>query len=186
MKAWVLRETRGFDGLHLVDLPEPERGPRELLVQVTASALNYRDTLLLKGGYGSQQERANLIPGGDGAGRVVAPIPRVTQFAVGGRVIGNLYWNWVPGRPTEELLRVIIGARGPAQRPFGGYHRGQPRGSGNDGSRHRLQVAQAGGGPGLPVRGNQGGRRPLRRTGPLWQGLHQRPTWAALYSAARS
>ena len=78
MKAWVLRKTSGFDGLHLVDLPEPERGPSELLVQVTASALNYRDTLLLKGGYGSQQKRANLIPGGDGAGQVVAAGPRVT------------------------------------------------------------------------------------------------------------
>ena len=94
MKAWALRETSGFDGLDLVDLPEPERGPSELLVQVTTSALNYRDTLLLKGGYGSQQKRANLIPGGDGAGRVVALGPRVTQFAVGDRVTGNLYQNW--------------------------------------------------------------------------------------------
>ena len=42
MKAWVLQETSGFDGLHLVDLSEPEPGSSELLVQVTAFALNYR------------------------------------------------------------------------------------------------------------------------------------------------
>ena len=109
MKAWVLRETSGFDGLHPVDLPEPEREPSELLVQVTASALNYRDTLLLKGGYGSQQKRANLIPGGDGAGRVVSPGPRVTQFVVGNRVIGNLYQNWDRDGLPRNCYELTLG-----------------------------------------------------------------------------
>ena len=109
MKAWVLRKTSGLDGLHLVDLPDPEPGPGELLVRVAASTLNYRDVLLLEGGYGSQQKRSDLIPGGDGAGEVVALGADVTRFDVGNRVVGNLYQDWLSGRPTEETLKVDLG-----------------------------------------------------------------------------
>ena len=109
MKAWILRETSGLDSLHLVDLPDPVLGPGQVLVRITASTLNYRDVLLLEGGYGSLQKRSDLIPGGDGAGEVVALGPGVTRFDIGVRVIGNLYQDWISGRPTEERLRADLG-----------------------------------------------------------------------------
>ena len=72
MKAVVLANACGPDGLTLVDRPDPEPGPGEVLVRLRAASLNFRDTLLLKGGYRSKQKAADLIPLSDGAGEVAA------------------------------------------------------------------------------------------------------------------
>ena len=109
MKALMLKDTGGIDSLGFVDLPDPKPGPREVLVRVKASTLNYRDVLLLDGGYGTQQKRADLILGGDGVGEVVALGRDVRRFRVADRVVGNLYQKWLAGEPTAEKLTDDLG-----------------------------------------------------------------------------
>ena len=56
MKAYELQNNSGLSGLMLVEKPVPKPGIGEVLVRVRAVTLNYRDLLILKGGYGSHQK----------------------------------------------------------------------------------------------------------------------------------
>ena len=43
MKAYQIRDEWSLENLQLVDLPEPVPGPGEVLVEIKAASLNYRD-----------------------------------------------------------------------------------------------------------------------------------------------
>ena len=62
MKAVVLKDLGGPESLELVDQPDPTPGPGTVLVRLRAAALNYRDTLVTTGGYGSRQKKAGPHP----------------------------------------------------------------------------------------------------------------------------
>ncbi|MFD5826446.1 SDR family NAD(P)-dependent oxidoreductase [Lentzea sp. NPDC060358] len=70
-------------GLRVVGVPERRPGAGEVLVEVRAAGLNFRDVLLALGMYPGE---APL--GGEGAGVVVAVGPDVREFAPGDRVMG--------------------------------------------------------------------------------------------------
>ena len=75
MKALQLNEEKE---LKLVDLPQPELKPNELLIKVKASALNHRELWISKGLYPGMS--LPCILGADGAGTVcllyTSPSPR--------------------------------------------------------------------------------------------------------------
>lgn len=108
MRAAVLSEA-GIGNLAVVELPDPEPGPGEVLVRVRATTLNYRDLLTVEGGYGSRQRTENLIPVSDGAGEVVAVGDGVTRFAPGDRVVANFFQEWLSGEPDETKLHSGLG-----------------------------------------------------------------------------
>jgi NADPH:quinone reductase-like Zn-dependent oxidoreductase len=108
MKAYELQNNSGLSGLMLVEKPVPKPGIGEVLVRVRAVTLNYRDLLILKGGYGSHQ-KLPLIPLSDGAGVVEAIGPNVRRFKPGDRVIGSFFENWISGGPTKEKLEASLG-----------------------------------------------------------------------------
>ena len=108
MRAAVLAKA-GLDNLAVVELPDPEPGPGEVLVRVQAATLNYRDLLTVEGGYGSRQRTENLIPVSDGAGEVVAVGDGVTRFAAGDRVVANFFQEWLAGEPDEVKLHSGLG-----------------------------------------------------------------------------
>ena len=110
MRAAILSKV-GIDNLSVVDLPDPEPGPGEVLVRVRAATLNYRDLLTVEGGYGSLQRTENLIPVSDGAGDVVAVGAGVTRFATGDRVVANFFQKWLSGEPDEAKLRSGLGGQ---------------------------------------------------------------------------
>jgi NADPH:quinone reductase len=84
---WVHEHGPPSDALVLGDGPTPEPGPREVVIEVGACALNFADDLLCRGTY---QERPALpfVPGLEVAGRVVAAGPR-SRHPIGGRVSGS-------------------------------------------------------------------------------------------------
>jgi NADPH2:quinone reductase len=83
MRAIQITEPGGPGVLTPVDLPEPGAGPGELLVEVAAAGVNYIDTYQREGIYPMSLP---YVPGLEGAGRVLALGPDVTDFAVGDRV----------------------------------------------------------------------------------------------------
>ena len=111
MRAMVLERAEGMECLRVVDRPVPDPGPGQVLVRIKAVSLNYRDLLVLEGGYGSHQKSADLIPIGDGAGEVVAFGPGVTRFAAGDRVLTNPIPAWISGELTAEKLATNLGAK---------------------------------------------------------------------------
>src|SRR5581483_2664420 len=89
-------------GLRLTERPDPKPGPREVLIRVRATSLNYRDQMVVTGNYFGGPVTRNLIPLSDGAGEVTAVGPGVTRFKTGDRVIGTFFQSWISGPMTER------------------------------------------------------------------------------------
>lgn len=87
MRAVVLEGKGGPEVMAVRDdVPEPEPGPEEVLVEVVSTALNRADLLQRMGLYpGPPMEHE--IPGLELAGRVVATGPRVTAWREGDAVM---------------------------------------------------------------------------------------------------
>jgi NADPH2:quinone reductase len=100
MRAIVVPRHGGADVLELRDEPAPEPGPGQLLVDVEAAGVNYRDVYEREGGYAGT---APLIAGIEGAGTVRAVGDGVTDVAPGDRVA------WVAG-PGSYAEQVVLGA----------------------------------------------------------------------------
>ncbi|HET9690686.1 MAG TPA: quinone oxidoreductase [Acidimicrobiales bacterium] len=103
MRAILVDRHGGPEVLHLVDGPDPEPGPAELLVEVAAAGVNYMDT------YGREGVPPYVgplpwVPGGEGAGRVRAVGAGVVDVAVGDLVA----WSGAPGSYAE--LAVVPAA----------------------------------------------------------------------------
>lgn len=86
MKAALCKELGPPESLVLEEAPDPEPGPRQVVVDVVASAVNYPDVLMLKGQYQVRPELP-FAPGGEVAGVVSAVGAEVTGWAVGDEVM---------------------------------------------------------------------------------------------------
>jgi NADPH:quinone reductase-like Zn-dependent oxidoreductase len=107
MKAYQLATTAGPDALRMVELPEPEPGPEQVLVRVRATSLNYRDLLVSDGRYGMIP--LPLIPLSDGAGEIVAVGEGVTRWKTGDRVAGTFFQGWQTGPFQREMANTALG-----------------------------------------------------------------------------
>ena len=90
MRAIAVDELQGEP--HLIELPEPQPKPDQLLVRVSAAAINPFDWKLADGFLGDAVP--NVLPfvlGLDAAGTVVGVGERVTRFKVGDRVFGQFF-----------------------------------------------------------------------------------------------
>jgi NADPH:quinone reductase-like Zn-dependent oxidoreductase len=65
VRAAVVREFGGPEALRVEEVPDPEPGPGEVVVELRAAALNRRDVLVRTGVYPFPTP---LVPGSDGAG----------------------------------------------------------------------------------------------------------------------
>jgi NADPH:quinone reductase-like Zn-dependent oxidoreductase len=100
MRAWRLPAgSDGFDKLTLEELPDPTPSPGEVLIQVHACSLNYRDFAVAAGKYFGGALKAPAVPLSDGAGQVVAVGGGVKRFQEGDRVQSSFFTMWEDGPP---------------------------------------------------------------------------------------
>ena len=106
MRAVVCHELGGIDRLTLGDLPEPEPGPGEVLVHVTAAGLNFADLLIIKGEY---QEKPDLpfAPGLEIAGRIARLGDGVEGFAEGQRVMATVSHGGFAERAIARASDIV-------------------------------------------------------------------------------
>ncbi|GAB3553215.1 NADPH2:quinone reductase [Actinopolyspora lacussalsi] len=97
MRAVQVTEHGGPEVLHTVDVADPEPGPEELLVGITASGVNFIDTYQRGGLY---QVSLPFTPGSEGAGTVLSVGSGVNGFEIGDRVA----WAMVPGSYAERAV----------------------------------------------------------------------------------
>ena len=71
MEAYRIDRFGSVDEIVLRSSEDPWPGPKEILMRVRASSLNYRDLMVLKGG-GRGPTKIGVVPLSDGAGEVAA------------------------------------------------------------------------------------------------------------------
>ncbi|MEE6261363.1 quinone oxidoreductase family protein [Plantactinospora sonchi] len=98
MRAVLMRRNGGPEVLEVVEVPDPEPGPGQLLVDVSAAGVNFADVYQRQGTppYGGELP---AVPGQEGVGTVLAVGPDVEGFAEGDRVA----WADVPGSYATRI-----------------------------------------------------------------------------------
>lgn len=87
MKALQYEKFGGPEVLHLTDVPDPEPGARDVVVQVAATALNHLDVVQRSGAYTLPLFELPHIAGMDVVGTVVAVGREADATLVGRRVV---------------------------------------------------------------------------------------------------
>lgn len=112
MRRYEIREPKGIGSVECVERDEPRPGPGEVLVEMRAWSLNYRDLAMPRGGYPGNDKALRappLVPVSDGAGEVVAVGSSVQKFAPGDRVIGCFFQAWADGELGAEGRASALG-----------------------------------------------------------------------------
>lgn len=97
MKAWLVRQFGGAENMQWTELPEPQPGPGEVLIDVRASGINFAETRMRAGTYSGVA--LPLVLGMECAGVVAKLGSGVTQFKVGDRVMAR-----ARGSHAEQVL----------------------------------------------------------------------------------
>lgn len=108
MRVWRYGDAISLDALRVEEAPEPDPGPRGLLIRMRAAALNYRDLAISRGHY-HVGVSAPLIPLSDGAGEIVRVGDGVSKFRVGDLVCPNYMPDWIDGPVTPAKARRRLG-----------------------------------------------------------------------------
>lgn len=106
MKALLCKSLDGPDALKVVDIPAPEPGKGEVVIRVRAVALNFFDTLIVRGKYQTRPELP-FSPGGEIAGTVLRLGEGVEGLAVGERAVAYLGYNGCREEVVAKAESVI-------------------------------------------------------------------------------
>ncbi|MFE3543402.1 quinone oxidoreductase family protein [Nocardia sp. NPDC059177] len=96
MRAIQVSEHGGPEVLRYVEVPDPQIGPGQLLVDTQGVGVNFIDIYFRTGLY---PQATPYIPGSEGTGVVAAVGAEVTEFAVGDRVA----WAAAPGSYADRV-----------------------------------------------------------------------------------
>ncbi len=108
MRAYEIVSAGGIDALALEQRPTPRPGVGEILLELRASSINYRDLSTIE----NPAARAipyPRIPNSDGAGVVVEVGDGVTSFAPGDRVAGCFFQDWPAGAISAAAMASALG-----------------------------------------------------------------------------
>lgn len=110
MRAVVVNEPGGVDALEVVDVPDPEPGPGEVLIRVRAAGVNRADLLQRQGLYPPPPGASDVL-GMECSGAIAALGEGVRGFAVGDPVCALM-----AGGGYAELAAVPAGQVAPVPR----------------------------------------------------------------------
>lgn len=105
MKALILKELR--QPLVLMDRPELEPGPNDVVVRLKAAALNRRDFWITQGMYPGI--KTPVIMGSDGAGTVVKTGSALGNFWLNRDVLINPGMDWGDSNDAQKAEFSILG-----------------------------------------------------------------------------
>jgi putative PIG3 family NAD(P)H quinone oxidoreductase len=111
MRAVIPREPGGPEVLEVAELPDPEAGPGEVVVDVVATAVNRADTLQRQGVYPPPPGASHVL-GLECSGVVAEVGPEVSGWSVGDEVCALLAGGGYGEKvavPAGQLMRVPKG-----------------------------------------------------------------------------
>jgi NADPH2:quinone reductase len=100
MKAIRVREFGGPELLRIEDVPDPQAGPKQVVVRIHATGVNPVDTYMRAGTY-PRKPALPFTPGTDGAGLVESVGGEVNRFRAGDRVY---FGGTLTGSYAEKAL----------------------------------------------------------------------------------
>jgi NADPH2:quinone reductase len=103
MKAVRVHAWRPFDTLPLEDIPRPQPGPDQVLLDIKATGVSFATSLVVEGRY-QRKPPLPFTPGTEVAGVVLRAGEAVTRFAAGDRVCAVLDW----GGLAEEACAFAV------------------------------------------------------------------------------
>jgi NADPH:quinone reductase-like Zn-dependent oxidoreductase len=107
MKYWSI-PAFGIEQMVAKEAPVPEPAAGQVVVQVHAVSLNYRDLMVVVGKY-NPKLKLPRVPLSDGAGVIHSVGEGVTDVKVGDRVAGIFMQNWLDGAPNAQKYRGALG-----------------------------------------------------------------------------
>jgi NADPH:quinone reductase-like Zn-dependent oxidoreductase len=108
MRFWSFAEGFGYENLVLREGETPRPGPRDVLLEMRAASLNFRDLVVLRGQHG-RRVQPPLIPLSDGVGVVMETGAEVEGLKPGDRVMPAFFQNWEGGAPPADLEAGRLG-----------------------------------------------------------------------------
>ncbi|KAJ5121736.1 hypothetical protein N7526_008673 [Penicillium atrosanguineum] len=108
IQQWVT-PLEGLDSLRQTEAPMPTPGPGQVLVEVHAVSLNYRDVEGEYKHHKTAEQNATIVPCSDMCGVVIQVGSGVSQWAVGDRVLSTFLSEHQTGQVTEKMLAGSIG-----------------------------------------------------------------------------
>ena len=112
MRAYHIIEGEGVEAVALADRPAPAPGHGEVLIDVKACSLNFRDLNTIKGYGGAAAKPIGKIPLSDGAGVVSAVGPGVDDLKIGDRVAPAFMPGHLDGPLTPAKQAGSLGGAG--------------------------------------------------------------------------
>ena len=109
MNAVQIEEFGGPEVLRTVEIPTPEAGEDEILIELRASGVNRADILTRSGSYHAAGQLP-IVPGFEGSGIVREPGPAATSISSGDRVLAfggrpGFYAEYV-AVPTRRIVKI--------------------------------------------------------------------------------
>ncbi|MGQ0280367.1 NADPH:quinone oxidoreductase family protein [Sphingopyxis sp. Q841] len=106
MRALLSKVPGGPDSLEISELPDPDCGPGEVVVDVYACGVNFPDLLIIEDRYQFRPPRP-FAPGGEVAGTIRRVGEGVEKFAVGDRVIAGVGWNGMADQVACDAAKCV-------------------------------------------------------------------------------
>src|SRR5882724_11821544 len=106
MRVWANQDAFGIENLQPVERSEPAPGVGEIVVDMKAASLNYRDLMTVTMGAGNKPP---LVPFSDGAGVVSAVGSGVSRVKAGDRVCTLFFQSWLSGPVTPQARSKPLG-----------------------------------------------------------------------------
>ena len=110
MKIWIVKDL-GLDNLTLTEKDIKPIADDEVLVEMKAATLNYRDLIMIDGGYGPIGGKPPFIPISDGAGIVKDVGKSIKNFKVSDIVIPPFFKGWDSGSMKENTVFLSLGGK---------------------------------------------------------------------------
>ena len=102
----------GLDQLKIVEREDPVPGPGEVVLDVEAFSLNYRDLLVVKGSY-NPNIALPATPASDACGTIASVGEGVSRIRPGDRVMTHFVSDWIDGPFEKRYVASTLGVPGP-------------------------------------------------------------------------
>jgi NADPH:quinone reductase-like Zn-dependent oxidoreductase len=110
MRVFQVQDAWSDDNVKLAERPQPQAGPGQVRLHMRVAALNYRDLLVPRKGYGARMKALPLVMLSDGVGVIDQVGAGVDPARIGERVCPLFFQSWQDGEPSEEHLARSLGS----------------------------------------------------------------------------